>query len=69
MGELKTGRPSGNPRYVVTVRSPQMVRDQKKFGKHCNRVCLVTETACYVHIVLALRLPRVTLLYTTQRRI
>jgi len=21
--------------YVVTVRKPQMVRDQKKFGNHC----------------------------------
>jgi len=24
--------------YVMTVRDPQMIRDQKKFGNHCPRV-------------------------------
>jgi len=27
----------GTKWYVVTVRSTQTVRDQKKFGKHCSR--------------------------------
>jgi len=28
----------GTKRYVVTARSPQMVRDQKTFGKNCTRL-------------------------------
>jgi len=32
---------SGAGWYVVTVRDPQMVRDQKMFEKHC---CTVTNT-------------------------